>query len=237
MGYNTPHDARDFFKAAAMFTCHQVILRCQRRPTPKLRRQELDEIREIDLCAMTASHFGSSAHLAAQGTDGVDIDIFSPTLRAEVKYPHGSQAYSSFKKDKNGVKRQVGVRRDWDTLLTKTNTGDEFRKFAWIVFWPSVKYYAFTDRLSVGKRSKHYSREEYAPFLPCAVPAGRRNGEKLVWAAPALREYKLSLAGGKAVQVDIVGSPEHDLWAMVYTRTVFPRPEMDDIANGIFKID
>ena len=209
MAYSTPHDARTYLFGVALFICHDFKLQCMRR-SKKAKKDLLSETREIDLCARMASFFGPSAHLAAQGTDNVDLQIDGPTIRTEVKY---------FKKAQQFVGK---LRKDWDRPLAISNTNSEFSKRAWVVFWPSTKSFTFTNCLSVPKsHGAQYSYADYAPFLPYAEPElpPHGNNQRLKFRAPP-RSSLVVIPGGKKVRVDIVGRISDPLWCAIYTRVV-----------------
>ena len=162
-----------------------------------------------------SSFFGSAGHLAAQGTTDVDLIVKGPTIRAEVKFlaPPSSNWL--------GV-GSAGVKADWDWLLDCANNGDEFRKRAWVVFWPSTSLHKFTQCLTVSRGAgTQFSLLDFAPFAPYAEPEMPANGinQRLIFKTPSKLSL-LALPGGKRVRVDIVGGTRAPVWAAVYTRTV-----------------
>lgn len=225
MGYTTSHDAHDFFCAAAMLCCHQVNLRCQRRAT-KHQLNLLKSLREIDLCSIMTKSLGETAHLAAQGTDDIDIMMSSPVLRAEVKYLRpGPQLWSE-------------VKKDWDWLLSLNNTNGEFRKNAFVIFWPGTHLYDFTKCVCMPKCStaNTYGRARFAPFVPYADPVKKKKIYHLSFRNPIGRSWQISLPKGKAVKAALVGDLDHFMWAVVYTRTTIPRFTSDDVNAGKYAI-
>jgi hypothetical protein len=212
MGYSTPHEAREYFAAAALFICHDYVIRCQRRQT-KDKKLLLKSAAEIDLCARLAAPFGPTTSLAAQGklqSNSIDLIVSAPRLRAEVKY------------FRPPARNWSQVKKDWTWLLSCTSAGGEFKKRAWVVFWPSVELYAFTNCLSVPKtHGTQYSLLDFAPFAAYAEPEVPANGtnQRLRFKQPE-RTSILSLPGGKAVRVEVVGNISDPLWCAVYSRCV-----------------
>lgn len=210
MAYSTPHHAREYLKAACLSVCHDYVLRCQRR-ADKDKSALINATREIDLCARLASFFGPVAHLAAQGTSDIDLQIDGPTIRAEVKYFKApARAWNNY-------------RGDWDWLLEAKNTGNEFAKRAWILFLPSIDLRTFTSCVTVSKsHGTSFSLEDFAPFAPFveAVPLASGVNQILKYksAVSVPRETILELPGGKRVHVELIGSLTHPLWAAIYTR-------------------
>jgi hypothetical protein len=217
MAYLTPHHARDYLKAACLSVCHDYVLRCQRRAT-KDKVALITSTREIDLCARVASFFGPVAHLAAQGTSDIDIQIDGPTIRAEVKYfMSPARAWSNY-------------RNDWDWLLATSNNGNEFEKRAWILFLPSIELRAFTSCVTVSKsHGTAFSLDDFAPFSPfveaTSTPSGTNQQLRYKPVATVSRDTILQVPGGKRVLVELVSSQTHPLWAAIYTRvSAVPTP-------------
>lgn len=216
MAYTSPHGVREFLFASTLRIVHDLQIQSQRR-TDADKKRILKAIREIDLCARLSSFFGPNGHLAAQGTNDVDLKVSGPTIRAEVKFlaPPTSTWLAA---------GNTGVKADWDWLLAVTNNGGEFKKRAWVVFWPSTNIYKFTQCLTVRRsHGSQFSLQDFAPFTPYAEPEMPPNGanqrlrfKKL--APPTLSV--LALPGGKRVRVDIVGDSKALIWAAIYTRTV-----------------
>jgi hypothetical protein len=213
MAYTSPHSVRHFLGAACLRIVHDYVVRCQRRSNTD-KKGLLRETREIDLCAKMADFFGPVAHLAAQGIAahvGPDLEIDGPTIRAEIKY---------FRPPARNWNNLV---QDWEWLLNTTNNGDEFKKRAWVIFWPSVasNMFTFTNCLSVAKsHNTQYSLLDFAPFAPYAEPEMPENGDNQRLAfKDAEPSTLLMMPHGKRIRVDIIGSPTHPLWAAVYTRT------------------
>lgn len=211
MAYSTPHHAREFLLAASLAVVHDFTLRCQRRSVAD-KKALLASTREIDLCSRLASFFGPVAHLAAQGTNDIDLVVAGPTIRAEVKY------------FRPPARQWASLRDDWDWLLAVPNANDEFRKRAWVVFWPSVAsgMYTFTNCLSVTRsHGPQFSLDDFAPFAPYAEPEMPANGQnqRLRFKEPD-RLAILQIPNGKRVRVDIVGSHTSPLWCAIYTRTL-----------------
>ncbi len=210
MSYSTPHTAREYLKAACLSVCHDYSLRCQHRNDAR-KKLIVSETREIDLCSKIASFFGASAHLAAQGTDDIDLIIDGPTIRAEVKYfLPPAVAWTA-------------IRDDWDWLLAPSNANNEFDKRAWIAFFPSISWHRFTACLSVTKgHGNQFSLLDFAPFTPFTqteMPANGTN-QRLCYKPVdlRLRDSVIQLPGGKRVRVEIVGDFTHPIWCAVYTR-------------------
>lgn len=212
MSYSTPHDAREYLKAACLSVCHDYVLRCQRRKD----RDKVELIaatREIDLCARLASFFGPVAHLAAQGTSDIDLQIDAPTIRAEVKF------------FKSPARAWNNYRADWDWLLAANNVGNEFSKRAWILFLPSIDLRRFASCVSVSKsHGSAFSLNDFAPFSPFveAIPTASGSSQRLAYKAISSvnRESIIKMPGGKRVRVELVGSQNHPIWAVIYTRVV-----------------
>lgn len=214
MAYITPHDVREYLFAATLRICHDYIIRCQRRSVAQ-KKELLKSTLEIDLCGRLADFFGPVAHLAAQGADpgnAIDLKIDAPIIRAEVKYFRSpSRAWTG------------KLKRDWTWLLNTANNGDEFRKRAWVVFWPSASsdMFTFTNCLSVPKsHGASYSLEDFAPFVPYAEPEIPANGEnqRLKFRAEPPQSALIFMPHGKRVRCDVVGSHHHPLWCAIYTR-------------------
>jgi len=213
MAYSTPHDVRDFLIAASLRINHDFVIRCQRRAVAD-KKQILESVREIDLCAQLADFFGPVAHLAAQSptAGAIDLEVDGPTIRAEVKY---------FRPPARNFSDRI--KRDWDWLLSTTNNGKEFDKRAWVVFWPSVSVdmFSFTNCLSVPRsHGAQYSLADYAPFVSYAEPEMPAKGvnQRLKFKDEVPSSHLIFVPDGKRVRCDIVGSPNHALWCAVYTR-------------------
>jgi len=212
MSYTTPHSAREFLFAGALFICHDYKLRCQRRAV-KHKKELMRGTREIDLCAKLGVFFGPTAQIAAQGmrgNDAIDLAVSGPTIRAEVKYFNDQQSFSG------------KLARDWDWLLSTSNANQEFSRRAWVVFWPSSAngMFTFTNCLSVPKsHGTQYSHKDYPPFLPYAEPEMPANGvnQRLTFRTPP-RKSLIKFTHGKKVRVDIVGEITDPLWCAIYTR-------------------
>lgn len=209
MPYSTPHDAREFLFGSALGICHDYILRAQRRPI-RDKKSLLQATREIDLCARLGAYFGTTSHLAAQGTTAPDLEVDGPTIRAEVKYFSGPARSW----------RLPSIVKDWNWLLAATNAGDEFKKRAWVVFWPSTKLFDFTNCLSVTRtHGTRYSLLDFAPFTPYAMPKLPKTGrnQQLEFKLPK-RSTILIMPAGKKVRVDIVAYTTDAMWCAIYTR-------------------
>lgn len=185
MGYSTPHHAREFLVGASLAVVHDYQLRCQRRATSD-KKALLGSTREIDLCSRLGAYFGPNAHLAAQGTNDIDLVVTGPTIRVEVKYFRPPARQWAILKD------------DWDWLLATSNTNDEFRRRAWVVFWPSATadMYKFTNCLSVTRKPG------------CAVLAARLRTLRAVCRARASRERTKpapTLQGARPIVIDPAG--------------------------------
>jgi hypothetical protein len=212
VGYKTPHTAREFLLAGALFICHDYKIRCQRRSVA-LKKELLRQTREIDLCARLAGFFGPTAQIAAQGMTGkkkVDLVVNGPTIRAEVKYFKDAQSFDG------------KIKRDWEWMLATANTNKEFDKRCWVVFWPSAAadMFTFTNCLSVPKsHGAQYACSDYAPFIPFVEPFLPPNGnlQHLRFRVPP-RESLIKIPGGKKVRVDIVGDTTDPLWCSIYSR-------------------
>jgi hypothetical protein len=215
LSYQSPHNAREFLFAASLQIVHDFQILCQRRAIDDKKSLVL-AVREIDLCARLASFFGSVGHLAAQGTDDVDLMVKGPAIDAEVKYLCGRPWTNIV----NGIEK--GVKADWDWLLEGSSAGDAFRKRAWVVFWPSADFRRFPGCVSVSKSAggSRFRNRDFAPFAPFAEPVMPPTGknQRLQFKAPD-RLSVLKLHGGKRVRVDIVGTVYSPIWAAIYTRT------------------
>ncbi len=211
MGYSTPHSAREYLLAACLRINHEFILHSQNR-SGVARKAILLETREIDLCAMMGGFFGRAGHLAAQGVgndSAADLDVAGPTIRCEVKYFRPS------------ARAWGQLSRDWTWILGGTNTGREFSKRGWVVFWPSTSLFKFTNCLSVSRsQGASYSKNDLAPFLPYAEAEMPKKGvnQRLRFRKKPERVSILQVPGGKRVRCDLVGATNHPLWAAVYTR-------------------
>ena len=208
MAYTTPHHAREWFFAASLQVCHEYAVRAQYRPKDQI-KAFLEESKEIDLHWRLAAFFGTAVNVSANGPSEIDVVVNAPRLDAEVKYlvPGRSQ--------------QAGVQKDWDWLLGLSNVNQNFTTSAWVVFFPTIDYYDFTECHSVKKPiSAEYDWGDIAPFLPIAEPFMPPQGtmQKLKWRSHIERVNVIRLAGGKKVRTDIVGDPKDPLWAAVYTR-------------------
>jgi hypothetical protein len=207
MGYTSPHPARDYLIGASLFINHDYIVRTQFR-TDTQKKALVRSTREIDLCARLASFFGPTAHLAAQGTNAIDLVVRGPTIRAEVKYVRPKAS------------AWAEVVKDWNWLLSANNVGEEFKKRAWVVFFPSIDLYRLTECISVPKnQGTQYSLEDYAPFTPFAEPEMPPNGsnQRLRYKTPN-RTSIIFVPGGRRVRVDIVGTIQDPIWCAIYTR-------------------
>lgn len=219
MAYESPHTVRDYLRAACLGINHQFVIHCQRRGVDD-KRQILIDLREIDLCAMLAGFFGRSGHLAAQGvasSAAADVEIYGPTIRCEVKYFRPVSGSGGASQSRPWAQ----LSRDWEWLTNPTNNGQEFKKRAWVVFWPSTRMFKFTQCLSVPKtQGTQYSSSDFAPFVPYAIPKMPTKGvnQRLQFRSPPDRDAIIQLPGGKRVRCELVGAPTHPLWAAVYTR-------------------
>jgi hypothetical protein len=212
MSYSTSHEIHEYLQGACLAVCHEYVILCQRRADDD-KRQILIETREIDLCMRVARYFGASAHLAAQGTNDIDIIVDGPTIRAEVKYfPSPARAWSD-----------QANHKDWDWLLATSSANREFNKRAWIVFFPSTAFHKFTACVSVTRsQGDRFAISDFAPFAPFVEPELPANGvnQRLRYKAAAQipRNSVIQLPGGKRVLARIVGDFTHPLWAVIYTR-------------------
>lgn len=212
MSYSTSHEIHEYLKAACLAVCHEYVLLCQRR-ADSAKRKILLQTREIDLCMRIARYFGASAHLAAQGTNDIDVIVDGPTIRAEVKYfPSPARAWS-----------ERANRKDWDWLLDTSNTNREFNKRAWIVFFPSTSFRKFTSCISVPRsHNDRFSLLDFAPFTPFVEtempPHGVNQRLRYKPSDQIPRTSTIQLPGGKRVLARIIGDFTHPLWAVVYTR-------------------
>jgi len=210
MSYTTLNRLWEYLLGACLRVNHDYCVRCQRR-SEKDRRAILKSTKEIDLCAMLAAYFGSTCHLAAQSrSPEKDLVNDAPKFRVEVKYIHPERT------------SWLEVKADWDWLLATSNNGDEFRKRALVLFWPSISLYRFTNCLSV-QRSKgvNYSDMDYAPFAPYVEIEQPPHGvnQRLKFKKPDQQlGIGLQLPGGKRVRVDIAGRTTHPIWTAIYTR-------------------
>lgn len=208
MGLLTPHHAREWFLAAALRVCHEYRITAQYKPK-KRAIELLKATLEIDVHAKLAAFFGTTANIFAQGRGDIDVQVWAPTLAAEVKFLVGKRnAYKD-------------VLWDWDELVKITNVNSKFGQRAWVVFLPKVAWFDFADCQSVKKpQGKRYNWKTIAPFLPFAEPHIRPTWakEKLRWRDNPPRLAVIWMPGGKKVRVDVVGNPSDTLWAAVYTR-------------------
>jgi len=213
MSYKTPHDAREYLFGACLCIGHDFVLRCQRRSTAD-KKALLTHTREVDLCGRIANYFGPSAHLAAQGIgthQGQDLEVEGPTIRAEVKY------------FRPPARAWTNLTHDWTWLLGVANSNSEFRKRAWVVFWPSTSsgMFAFTNCLSVSRsHGNAFSSEDFAPFVPYTeveMPANGQN-QRLRFNQQPPQSSVIIMPQGKRVRCDIVGAVNHPIWAAIYTR-------------------
>lgn len=198
---------------------------CQGRPL-KQRKKIVEEVREIDICRYLAGYFGHSGHLAAQGTSDIDLEVKGPTIRAEVKYLRPkSGSYSEAKKD-------------WDWLMNVSNTGDEFKKRAWVVFWPSARndMFSLTNCISVPKsHDSQYCLSDFSPFTPYAEPEMPPHGsnQRLTFRKDNhSRTTIVEKPGGRRARVDLIGELTHPLWCALYTR-VTPTDSILSSADSI----
>jgi hypothetical protein len=165
----------------------------------------------VDLQARVGSFFGAAAFLSAQGRSIRDLIVAAPTIRAEVKFFRPpAQAW-------------VNLKGDWDWLLSVTNNGNEFRKCAWIVFWPGKSIATFPSCLAVTKsQENNFALTDYAPFAPFVETVMPQNGvnQRLVFKSEknVSRMTLLRLPNGKRVMVEIVGSVNHPVWCAIYSR-------------------
>ncbi|MFO8013800.1 MAG: hypothetical protein R6X20_10905 [Phycisphaerae bacterium] len=210
MSYTTPNRLWEYLLGACLRVNHDYWVRCRGR-SEKGRRAILKATKEIDLCAMLAAYFGSTCHLAAQSrSPDEDLVNDAPKFRVEVKYVHPKRT------------NWGEVEKDWEWLLRTSNNGDEFRKRALVLFWPSVSLCRFTNCLSVPRsEGDKYSEPDYAQFAPYAEVEQPKHGAKqrLKFKIPARQlGTGLQLPGGKRVRVDIAGGITHPIWAAIYTR-------------------
>jgi hypothetical protein len=218
MAYVTPHPLIDYLSAATLRINHEYVLHCQRRSDAQKRKIVLD-LREIDLCARISDYFGRVGHLAAQGvhnTQAADIEISGPTIRCEVKYFRPSVRTKSL-----NPKNWGQLQRDWHWLLGPTNTGGEFNKRAWVVFWPTTSLYKFTTCLTVTRsHGTRFSVDDFAPFCPYVEPEYPKNGvnQRLTFKPKPFRESLIDLGNGKRVRCNLIGATTNPIWAAIYTR-------------------
>lgn len=208
MGLTTPHHAREWFIAAALRVCHEY--RVTSLYKPKTRAIELLKATlEIDVHAKLACFFGTTSNIFAQGRGDIDVQVWAPTLNAEVKFLINKR---------NAYKDVVW---DWDELVKFANVNDKFAQRAWVVFLPKTDWFDFADCQSVKKPTGvHYNWEKIAPFLPFTEPHKLPTWakEKLKWRGDPARLTVIWMPGGKKVRVDLVGTPSDTLWAAVYSR-------------------
>ena len=210
MAYATPHHVREYLKAACLRICHDFALRCQRRPASE-KHAFVKRTKEIDLHASIGTFFGPVSHLSAQGCGEIDLIVDAPTIRAEVKFFRPpAQAWANL----NG---------DWNWLLSVTNNGKEFRKRAWVVFWPGRSIARFPACLTVTKsQGNNFALADYAPFAPYVELVMPKKGVNQLLAfkseTDVPRTALLRLPNGKRVFVEIVGSVCHPVWCAIYSR-------------------
>lgn len=128
MGYSSPHHGREFLRAAALGVCHHYQLRVQYRPPADRKRIILEETAEIDVCGRLAGFFGANAYLSAQGSNGADVIVDGPTLRAEVKFLRENKTPWS----------EIVI--DWNRLRDLNDTNGDFKKNGFLLFFPSKAY-------------------------------------------------------------------------------------------------
>jgi hypothetical protein len=210
MAYTTPHHVREYLKAACLGVCHEYVFRCLGK-TQAWKRQLIEKTTEVDLQARVGAFFGAAALLSAQGRSIRDLIVEAPTIRAEVKFFRPpAQAWAN-------------LQGDWEWLLSVTNNGREFRKRAWVVFWPGKPVAKFTSCLAVTKsQGNNFALADYAPFSPYVEPVMPQNGvnQRLAFKSDNQipRWTLLRLANGKRVLVEIVGSVNHPVWCAIYSR-------------------
>ncbi len=221
MSYTTPHRLWEYMLGASLRINHGFYLQCQRR-SERERKAILAATREIDLCATLASYFGTSCHLAAQGTTEPDLKNDAPVFKAEVKYPFPNKT------------SWAQVQKDWNWLLGRSNTNAEFNKRAFLLFWPSTSLYNLTACISVPKgHGTQYSLLDYAPLSPYATPVMPARGvnQRLQFRQPtSCSAVGLQMPNGKRVCMDIVGELTHPVWCAIYTRLT--PDEYAALANG-----
>ena len=210
MAYTTPHHVREYLKAACLGVCHEYAFRCLGKNAAQ-KRQLVGKTTEMDLHARVGAFFGAPAFLSAQGRSVRELIVEAPTIRAEVKF------------FRPPAKAWTNLKDDWDWLLSVTNNGREFRKRAWIVFWPSKSVASFTNCVSVTKSmGNRFASADYAPFSPYVEPMMPKTGvnERLAFKTEKNipRWTLLNLPNGKRVLVEIVGSVNHPVWCAIYSR-------------------
>jgi len=216
MSYSTPHGVREYVVAACLRINHEYVLHCQRRARDD-KRDILLSTREIDLCGRVTDFFGRAGHLAAQGIArhrANDIEITGPTIRCEAKFYRPSRTGG-------GLIAQQWVDHDWQWLTEFENVNNEFNKRAWLVFWPSVDLFRFTQCLSITRsHGPRFCSNDFAPFMPFAEPRMPPHGvnQRLSYKNEITQVSRISVPGGRRVRCDIIGSPTHPLWATIYTR-------------------
>lgn len=209
MAYTSPHTARDYLFAACLQINHELVVRCSGMSQDDTKKF-LKTLMEIDLCARLASFFGFTGLLSAQGRSEYDLIVKGPTIRAEVKYMRPRVQWAQLKED-------------WDWLLNTTNNGGEFKKRAWVLFVPSTKddMHKFTNLTSVPRsHGDRYSLANFAPLVPVVEaempPTGRR--QRLAFKNTVPQSALITFHGGKTVRLDVVGSKDHPMWCLLYTR-------------------
>ncbi len=224
MSYKTPHHAHEYIKAAALLVIHQYRLAFMGSKTPKWKKKFLLARREMDFHARVAAHFGANATLGAQGSSVIDIQVPAPLLNVEVKYlrkkPKSNQPANSHR----------DVYKDWNWLLGLSSAGNSFKASCWLVFLPSKELFEFDTCFTIPKKvgGKNPGRRNYAPFVELVEPTAA-NPRKLKWISGAWERDVLLYNKSKYVRRQIIGSPDHAVWAIIYSRLGTVPPHLEHL--------
>jgi hypothetical protein len=212
MAYTVPHSAREFIVAATKMVCHDMQVRSMWL-SERYRRNLVTNTREIDLCSGMTRFFGPTAYLAAQGTNDADLIIDGPTAEVEVKWVRERKcSWAEYEKD-------------WNWLLGLANVNGNFRKKAFVAFWPNTDLYTLADTFQPPRDVDSNVKASLALALSFdPTVAYDINGDQTVYT---------KLPQGKRVRADRVFGHTNAIWAVVYTRVT---PEEYDRFAGV-KVD
>lgn len=216
MSYTTPHHAHEFMKAASLAVVHEMVLACQRRPQ-EWKLEFLRGKKEIDFNARLGLFFGVESYISAQGSDGKDLIIESPTMRVELKYLRPKPTSNSPQNTWDDV-----IGKDWHWLMGLKNAGEAFKKSAFIAFLPGTTNFRFHLCFQVPKKQFHQQLHErdYAPFVKLVTPNATAPRElEYTPHAGWERDVLLWKRGSKLrVRRQIVGHPEDPVWCLIFSR-------------------
>ena len=213
LSYVTPHHAHEFCKAVMLQIVHDHVLACQRRNQSDIKKLLLSK-REVDFQACFSRFFGPEASLRAQGVSGIDIRVESPILNVEVKYL----------RKKPGSDQPVNVwgdvMKDWDWLLSFSNSGDSFKKSAWIVLLPAIDQFEFHMNFQVPKKEQKSGLQpkHFAPFIGI-VEVDPVTPSRLRYTSGGHRDAVLKQSGTKiAVRRQSIGDQKDPIWGLTFSR-------------------